>query len=303
MGEIKPDLVHIDEEPYNLATFLAIRQAGRVGARSLFFTWQNIGKRYPPPFGWFESYAYRHSSGAIAGMDSASIILKSKGYSKPVWVIPQFGVDPAVFYPRQAARPKRRTVPRPALIGYVGRMVEEKGLVQLLDAVSGMQGDWRLLMIGTGPLTDRLKDQVRRLRLDSLVSFIEWLPSSAMPGKLRELDILVLPSLTRPNWKEQFGRVLIEAMASGVTVVGSSSGEIPNVIGDAGVVFPEGDVPALRRALESVVRDPQRRAALAVAGRARVLERYTQAQVAIRTCRAYREILGLTEPDGQSTER
>jgi len=100
-----------------------------------------------------------------------------------------------------------------------------------------------------------------------------------------------LPSLTRPNWKEQFGRVLIEAMACGVPVIGSDSGEIPNVIGDAGLIFPEGDIVALRDSIARMLADPERRARYAEAGRQRVLAEFTQAQIAAATVRVYREIL------------
>jgi glycosyltransferase involved in cell wall biosynthesis len=102
---------------------------------------------------------------------------------------------------------------------------------------------------------------------------------------------LVLPSRTRPNWVEQFGRVLIEAMASGVPVVGSDSGEIPNVIGDAGLVFPEGDIGRLRAHLQSLIDDPGLWAALARRGRERVQARYTQARIAAETVQVYREVL------------
>jgi glycosyltransferase involved in cell wall biosynthesis len=112
-----------------------------------------------------------------------------------------------------------------------------------------------------------------------------------MPAHLRRLHALVLPSLTRPNWKEQFGRVLIEAMACGVPVVGSDSGEIPNVIGEAGLVFPEGDAEALRAALARLRDDRDLWGHLAVAGRARVLAEFTHAQVAQKTYRVYREML------------
>jgi len=112
-----------------------------------------------------------------------------------------------------------------------------------------------------------------------------------MPDYYNQLDALVLPSLTRPNWKEQFGRVLVEAMACGVPVVGSDSGEIPNVIGEAGMIFAEGDVWALRARLSRLMADPALREELARKGRERVLAHYTQAQVAAETYQVYRELL------------
>src|SRR5215216_3385625 len=63
--EFQPDLVHMDEEAYNLATLLGVRAARQVGARSVFFTWQNLRRRYPPPFNLFEQYVFRHAAHGI----------------------------------------------------------------------------------------------------------------------------------------------------------------------------------------------------------------------------------------------
>jgi len=100
-----------------------------------------------------------------------------------------------------------------------------------------------------------------------------------------------LPSRTRPNWEEQFGRVLTEAMACGSPVVGSTCGEIPQVIGDAGLIFPEGDVDALRAALLRLQRDDELRRDLAARGRARILAHYTQKQIAAETVAVYRQMI------------
>jgi glycosyltransferase involved in cell wall biosynthesis len=108
---------------------------------------------------------------------------------------------------------------------------------------------------------------------------------------MRQLDVLVLPSISRPNWKEQFGRVLVEAMACGVPVVGSTCGEIPNVVGDAGLLFPEGDVAGLRDCLARLQADAELGARLAEAGRARVAERFTQQRIAAETVAVYRQTM------------
>ncbi len=108
---------------------------------------------------------------------------------------------------------------------------------------------------------------------------------------MQKLDALVLPSLTRPNWIEQFGRVLPEAMACETPVIGSSSGEIPHVIGEAGLVFQEGNVQELVACVRKLLDDPELYARLAVEGRQRVLENYTQEQIARQTYEVYKEIL------------
>ena len=121
----------------------------------------------------------------------------------------------------------------------------------------------------------------------ALEAVLTRLPSTEMPHFYQGLDVLVLPSRTAPNWKEQFGRVLIEAMACGVPVIGAASGEIPQVIGHAGLTFAEGDVDGLRAQLQRLQQDGGLWCELAARGRARVLALYTQARVAALTVAAY----------------
>jgi len=284
---LKPHIVHIDEEPYNLATFQALLLAKRSGAKALIFSWQNILRRYPPPFSLMERYNLTHADYILAGSGEAMQVLRAKGYSGPLEVIPQFGVDPELFRPFPG-RPEREAF----TIGYVGRLVEEKGVEVLLEAVSGLEGRWCLRILGDGPLRPKLEATGERLELTERVAFESRIPSQEMPSYLNQLDVLVLPSLTRPHWKEQFGRVLVEAMACGVPVIGSASGEIPQVIGEAGLVFREGDALELRMKLGRLMEDAGLREGLSLAGRARVLACYTQAGIARDTYGVYRRMLG-----------
>ncbi|MFN8372300.1 MAG: glycosyltransferase family 4 protein [Anaerolineae bacterium] len=280
----RPDIVHIDEEPYNLAAWQALFWAQRVGARALFFTWQNIRRQYPPPFSWGERWVLANVQHAIAGTDSAADVWRAKGYAAPISVIPQFGTDANLFGP--AAKPVR-----PFTIGYFGRLVEEKGVHLLLEAVSKLDGDWQLYILGSGPQREALEAQAAALGIHERVTFKGWVASTDMPNQYHQLDALVLPSLTRANWKEQFGRVLVEALSSGVPVVGSDSGAIPDVIGDGGLIFPEGDVAALRQALCTLMSDQTQYAQLSHAARARVLAHFTHEQVAAETVRVYHSLM------------
>jgi glycosyltransferase involved in cell wall biosynthesis len=285
LAEVQPDLIHIDEEPYNLATWRAARLAQRTRTRLVFFTWQNLCRRYPPPFSWMEQSVYRLTAYAIAGNQAAAQVLRTKGYAGPVRIIPQFGVDPALY---EASSPPDRD--RPFVIGYVGRLVSEKGIDDLLHAVSGLSGQWRVRLLGGGPERDALHDLAQSLGILDRTTFEDQTPSSKVPARLAQLHALVLPSRTRHNWREQFGRALIEGMASGVPVVGSDSGEIPNVIGDAGRVYPEGDVSALREHLQALIDDRSLCADLARRGRERVRTYFTQAQIAKQTVEVYQKV-------------
>jgi glycosyltransferase involved in cell wall biosynthesis len=302
---VRPDVFHIDEEPYNLATFHAMGLAQWIGARTVVFSWQNLFRRYPPPFNLMEQYVLKRTDALLVGNSEAARVWQRKGYQGAIYLIPQFGVDPNIYYrrPRVARQGKVsifkqrsiRTPSQPTLvIGYVGRLVEEKGLELLLQAASKLNGPWSLQILGEGPDRRRLEYIAQWLGIAPRVTFDEWMPSSHLPNYFSGLDVLVLPSLSRPNWKEQFGRVLIEAMACGVIAVGARSGAIPEVIGGAGLTFAEGNVEALRDQLQRLIDNVVLREALREQGRRRVTENYTQAAIAQQTVDVYRQILGQT---------
>lgn len=281
-----PDVVHIDEEPYNAATWGALYAARRVGAKALFFTWQNIDRAYPPPFRWGERWVLDHADAAIAGTEGAASVWRGKGFARPLAVIPQFGIDPEVFAPAPA-RPHR-----PFTIGAVARLVPEKGIDLLLRAAAQIDGA-HVRVIGGGPERAALVRLAEALGIADRVTFIDQQPSTAMPEHFRAFDVLAVPSRTLPNWKEQFGpRASVEAMASGVPVVGADSGAIPDVLGATGLIVPEGDADALAAALRRVRDDPDLARHLAQAGRARALAHYTHEQVAAATVAVYRALSG-----------
>ena len=283
--EFDPDLVHVDEEPYNLATAHAIRLARRANARCVFFAWQNLNRRYLPPFSWFERYSYRNAA-AIAGTEAALDVLSAKGFAGPAAVIPQFGVDPETFRPSASDQNDR-----PFTVGFVGRLIEAKGLRTLLPAFERLGGRERLSIAGDGPLAGWIRKYAAGRGLSDRVELPGHIAPEDIPGFLRSVDVLALPSIPTPRWVEQFGRSLIEAMACEVPVIGSESGEIPNVIGDAGILVPPDDVDALAAALTSLRDDISRRRALGKKGRQRVLSRFTHSRIAAATAGFYRTLM------------
>jgi glycosyltransferase involved in cell wall biosynthesis len=287
LAEFQPDILHIDEEPYNLATWLAWRQARSTDIKSLFFSWQNLERRYPFPFRTMEKQVLQGVDYAIMGNQDAVQVWKSKGYTKPYKVIPQFGVDPELFRP-----PVSREKGRGFIIGSANRrLVPEKGVDLLLRATAKLPGIWRLHIVGDGPERLPLERLASELRISDRVHFDRTISSAAMPAYMRQLDTLVLSSRTKKNWKEQFGRALVEAMACEVPVIGSDSGEIPHVIGSAGLIFAEDNVGALRSHLLELMRSENLRRDLGQRGRERVLSMYTQSQIAAQTVAVYREML------------
>ena len=287
LESLRPHILHMDEEPYNVATWRAVRQARASGIKSLFFSWQNIRRDYPWPFSRLERQVLNNVDYAIAGNEASAAIWPAKGYQGPIKVIPQFGIEPDFFRP-----PLNRDSGRAFVIGSAGRrLVPEKGLDLLLKAAADLPGIWRLQIAGEGPERTALQQLAEQLGIRDRVHFDGIIPSDQMPAYLGQLDVMVMPSRTLPNWKEQFGRALVEAMACGVVVVGSDSGEIVNVIGDAGLIFPEENVPALLAHLLMLMSDEAARHSLSEAGRQRVLASYTQQRVADQTVSVYREML------------
>lgn len=287
METLKPDVLHMDEEPYNLATWLGVRQANKRGIKSLFFSWQNICQKYPFPFNWMEKQVLGSVDYALMGNQAAVEVWMEKGYKGQYRVIPQFGVRPDIFSPAS-----NRDEGRAFTIGLAGRrLVAEKGVDILLQAAARLPGIWQIQIAGEGPARRELERLAYQLGIHERVHFDGVIASSHMPAYLRQLDVLALPSRTLPNWKEQFGRILIEAMACGVPVIGSDSGEIPNVIDQAGLIFPEDNIDALYNHLLTLIKDEALRRRLALSGRERVLNHYTQEQIAVKTVDVYREMM------------
>ncbi|MCL6510841.1 MAG: glycosyltransferase family 4 protein [Anaerolineae bacterium] len=284
----QPNVLHVDEEPYNLATWLAIRAAIKLHTRPrvLFFSWQNINRRYPPPFSWIERDVLRRADAAIAGSQEARAVWQARGFSRPIHVIPQFGVDETAFAPA-AGHPSGDSF----VIGYAGRLVREKGVDVLLRALAQLPNSTRLVIVGAGSEANNLDALARRLEVAGRVSFQPPIPSTRMPEFYRALDAFVLPSRTLPNWKEQFGRVLIEAMACGVPVIASRCGEAPNVVGDAGLTFDEEDHVALAEHLMALMARPRLREEMGRRGRDRVLRYFTMRCIADQTVEVYRSLI------------
>ena len=287
LATLRPQIVHIDEEPYNPAGAQAQHAADAIGARTVFVAWQNLYRTYPPPFAQVERFNYRHTACIIAGSDTVAQVLRRKGYHGPLKTFSVHGVDPDIYRPLPSRRDPTRFI-----VGYIGRLVMYKGVGLLIEALSGMPPHCGLRLVGSGPDAPELRRLAHACGVAERVEFVPAVPASDVPDTLAGIDVLAAPSLTQPNWTEQFGRVLIEGMACGVPVVGSSSGEIPRVLSDAGVVVPEGDVAALRQALLDFAADPARHEDYARRGRGRVLAQFTQERIAQRIAAVYQDVLG-----------
>jgi glycosyltransferase involved in cell wall biosynthesis len=297
---LRPDVLHVYEEAHSLlpALILALRPwlERRWGRRVpvILYAAQNIVKQYPWPFRVCEAFCFRHADLILPCGEWVAATLRAKGYTGPLQVVP-LPSDPTVFAPDGAARCRVRAelglAPATVLIGYAGKLAEEKGVEHLLEAFLGLPGAPHLVFVGDGPEAAALRARAATAGAAARVHLPGGVAHEALVGYLNAADIWVVPSQTRPTWREQFGRVAVEAMACGLPVVVTASGELPRVVGSAGRVVPEGDIPALTSALADLAADPAGRAALGRAARARVLACYTPAVAAGHYAAAYAAVL------------
>jgi len=259
------DVVDIHEEPYSLASaeVLLLKSLRRCRAPFVLYSAQNIDKRYPVPFRWIERWTLLHAAGVSICNAEAGHILQRKGLLGEAQLIP-LGVDTRLFTPRNGDRDEHAA--DQFHVGYVGRLERRKGIHVLLDAIAIANRSGgipiRADVVGGGPYENGLRQRAQQLGIGDLVVFHGHTPQRELPGRYREFDLLAVPSLPTKNWLEQFCRVAVEAMATGIPVVASDSGALPDVIGDAGVLVPPGDPAALSSAIVRVATDADLRHSL-----------------------------------------
>jgi glycosyltransferase involved in cell wall biosynthesis len=296
------DLIHCWEEPFNFAGGQVAWLAPR-GAAFVFWTAQNISKRYPPPFAQLESYCLERCDGWLACGQSIVETMLPRGYDRRPHRVAPLGVDVAKFFPDpERGRAVRRRLnwdeAGPPVVGYLGRFVAEKGVEVLTRALDEVISPWRALIVGTGPLEKDIRAWAARY--GGRVRVVTDVRHDEVPAYLNAMDVLAAPSQTTPRWREQLGRMLIEAFACGVPVVASDSGEIPHVVADAGVIVGEKDVAGWRDALGRFVAERVERCELSARGVERARTVYAWPVIARRHLDFFDEVLAGRHPRGQA---
>jgi len=300
----EPDVLYVDEEPYSLVTLQALRACRELDCRFVFYTKQNLAKRYPPPFLWIQRQVLQSADLAMAVSAGAVAVLRAWGYRGPVCELPH-GIDPQVFRPHDSSDLLRRLRIQRPIIGYAGRIEKEKGVWDLLGAAEILQQRmgpvFRVLMVGDGRARWKLAAAAQRTLAPELFCFTGSVAHHAIAEYLSAMDIFVLPSRTQRRWKEQFGRVLVEALACGVPLVGSDSGNIPALIErtGGGLVFKEGDVEDLADKLAQLLQNPQEARRMAERGRQVVLEQYSYPRIAAALHGALEQVLAAPRSQSQ----
>jgi glycosyltransferase involved in cell wall biosynthesis len=258
----RPDVAFLEAEPFSLAATQWGRALEHLGVPFGVQCAENIDRRLPLPVRAMRTRVLRHAAFVATRSESAGRLARAWGARGEVALAPH-----AVPLWQDVPTPRER----PFTVGYAGRLVPSKGLLDLLAAVRRLHAPVELLMIGDGEQRAELEDQPIP---GSRVRILDDLSHEQMASGYAQLDVLALPSHTTPTWKEQFGRVIVEALWCGIPVVGSDSGEIPWLIEltGGGLVYPEGDSAALAARLGELREQPALRSELAAAGRT-VVER------------------------------
>ncbi|NET72294.1 MAG: glycosyltransferase family 4 protein, partial [Sphaerospermopsis sp. SIO1G2] len=289
------DLVHCWQEPF-------LFSGGQVAwwipeqIPLIYRTAQSLPKKYPPPFNFIEKYAMQRATGWVCSGKVVADNLKPRpGYSLPMKLIP-LGVDIDDFYPdldaglqiRNSLGWEETGIP---VIGFLGRLIPEKGLDLLMGVLEKLETPWRALFVGSGVMESSLQAWAKKY--PEQVRICTNVQHSEVPQYLNAMDILVAPSQTAPNWREQFGRMIIEAFACSIPVIGSDSGEIPAVIKDAGLVVGEKDENGWIKSISDLLNSPSLRQELGTKGLARAHEFYTWTSVAQQHLQFFEQFLSV----------
>jgi len=293
MKSTRPDLIYV-EQGINALSYAQINLYAKLlglKTKNIFFTWVNWHQKLSLKSKIFlaiiERFNRSCSSGAIAGNNDAQKILQQNGFKQPIIVLPQLGVNQYLFKPVVLTHHEKK------YIGYIGRITEEKGvffLVRAFLALADIFPDWSLVFVGKGDGLLRLRSFVASKRMLHRIEFCDPVPHDKIATMLQKMNFLVLPSYDTSSWREQFGHVIIEAMACNVPVLGSNAGEIPHVIGNAGLIFEQRNELALREQLQKLMIDDALRKSLGNLGYARVHEHYTHEIIATKTYAFWQQI-------------
>ncbi len=292
--DFQPHIIHLEEEAWSLNALQTLHLKQKYCPHSRFIFRTSLSIPTKQRFGflpvWIEQRIFRQATAAFPLSQNAGKILKQRGYQGKLIPISN-GVDLRLFRKMEASNFKVQLGLRDSfVIGYVGRLLHMKGLDTLLEVAATLDFDYQLLIVGRGEYKADLIKLADTLGIANRIVWVDGVPPENVPKYINCMDTLVLPSRTTPGWVEFFGRVLIEGMACEVPVIGSDSGEIPNVIGDAGLIFQEGDTQALADLFREIERDESLRVKCIQRGLERV-KRFMWETIAQETYAVYRELV------------
>ena len=295
------DLVYSADTTW-MFSYQASRLRAKNGKRLVCLQWENI------PFAYEEAGEMKELKAAVresadhfvAVTERAKEALVLEGVDPARITVIPMGIDTERFRPdpvlRDACRDRLGIAAGEKAVLFTGRMVWEKGVYDFVHAAALAQSSLgnvpvRYVMVGRGPEREAVMGRVGELGLSSSVIFIESHPYGRMRDLFNAADVFVLPSISTRHWKEQFGMVLVEAMACGTPVISTSSGSISEVVGDAGILVPANDPGDLSRAISRLCRDQALLDELRGKGRRRAVAGYDSRKTAAKVGAVFTKVL------------
>lgn len=272
-----PDILQVFEEFSGLIAFQTVLGSALFGRRCkiMVYSAENLSNNMRAIFRITGKYVAARSDLAFVCSQGVKQVLHAEDFSHPIEVFP-LGVDTAIFHKFPAERLKAALkLDGKFVIGYVGRLLGIKGVFLLVDVLRALPESVHLLMVGSGPEELNLRRLAAEYGLEHRVHLAGAIPASNLPEYMNCMDIGIVPSQTTRRWKEQFGRVLVEFMSCEVPVIGSNSGSIPEVLGDAGCIFRENQPQALVDLVNRLMASAEQRRELGERGRARAIAYYS----------------------------
>ncbi|RMF92375.1 MAG: glycosyltransferase [Candidatus Schekmanbacteria bacterium] len=221
----------------------------------------------------------------VAVTERAAEALELEGADKSKISVIPMGIDTKFFAPSQEMRIKKRKElslsEEDVLVLFVGRFVYEKGIYDILYAAKllfnkypHLKENLKFLMIGRGPAKDKVINLIKKLSLEENFTIEPHSSYSSMREYYSCADIFTLPSIPKENWKEQFGMAIVEAMSSGLPVISTYSGSIPEVVGDSGILIQPNDPQSLAEKIKELFDNEELRAKLSKLGRERAVKNF-----------------------------
>ncbi|MEA5466112.1 glycosyltransferase [Leptothoe sp. PORK10 BA2] len=305
IGQFKPDILQVEEEVFSLCALQLAIFSRLMRLPLVIFGWENMDRNLPLPRRWIRDFVLSTASAILAGNRDGGQLLKQWDYRGIIEVMPQMGVDEEIFSPELITSSNDKIN-----IGFLGRIVPEKGIDLMLKAAQQLQKQglpFEMTICGSGPAQADLVTMAKDLGVEGCVRWRGAVAHGQVPAEMAQFDVLVLPSRTIDTWKEQFGHVLIESMAMGIPTVGSTCGEIPNVIDHPELVFAENDADGLGTLLSRLVRDQEFRQSMGNFCLQRTQQHYTHKRIAQRLHTLWHNILNTscakrTLPQGPITK-
>ena len=280
LRSIQPDIIYIihEESIWVHNQIELYRKLWCPKAKIIFFSMNSRGvpsKRFDHRLMW--KNVKKNTEAALVHYPGCLESLRAGGYGKPVFMQTQIGVGEDTFCPDEYKRKQMREqlgVQGKFVIGYTGRLIEDKGVDDLLSILPLENLDWALLLVGDGPMREQIEDLKQKKTWGERIVLTGSVSMDEVPSYMRAMDCFVLGSKTMPHWIDTFPLVTVQAQACGVPVIGSDAGAIPWQLGESALIFPEGDREKLKELVRLYAMDESLRLQYAKAGRQRSLENF-----------------------------